>query len=330
MEPTSAESVEIIPAPGRLQTDRPPDEVIKRLAFLFCEERDYRVSSRRKVLSWLRGWWESGIIRGGEYRDHLEKDRGLSRKTIGTMFGVLRNFGEFLVERGVLRYNPFRNVVVRGSRSRRRRRAFSEEEVERLLRYVYRECNARDRAIICLMLATGLRTQAVIDLDLSDYKPDLDPARLMVRHKGRWEKDAFVFVYETLQGILGEWLALRPRLRAPHSAFFTTLAATGRRLAARTLRGMVTSVITAVGIDGVPHQLRHTAITIARKKGTPLEVLKEMAGHSSIRTTEIYDHSVQRERFAPEKALDEVLKDAQMDRDEAEAPGEGTGTPGDQ
>lgn len=304
--------------------ERPlPEEIVRKYAETFAEVRDYMPSSRHRVLNWIRQWYNDGQPDGIEYRKYLLEHRGLARNTISSMFGILRRFGEFLVANGVLAYNPFQNTVIRTRGFQQTRRPLEKDELHRLLVYARDNCHERERAIIGLMAGTGIRCQAIVRLNFNNYEPLHDPAVLNVQHKGHWTADSFVYIYPTLRGLLDAWLDIRPGLQADNSPFFVTMKNPHRRLAGRTVRQRIRRIIMAAGISATPHQLRHTAITIAREAGTPLDAVREMAGHASIKSTEVYDHAIQRKRFAPEKVLDGVLADGICKNRTAE---EGSGT----
>lgn len=288
--------------------ERPlPEEIIRKYAETFADVRDYMPSSRHRVINWIRQWYKDGQPEGIEYRKYLLEDRGLARNTVSSLFGILRSFGEFLVANGVLSYNPFQNTVIRTRGYQQTRRALDRAELHRLLVYARDNCHERERAIIGLMAGTGIRCQAIVRLNFNNYEPLPNPAVLNVQHKGHWTADSFVYIYPTLRGILEDWIAVRKGTQADNSPLFVTMKNPHRRLAGRTVRQRIHRIIMAAGISATPHQLRHTAITIAREAGTPLDAVREMAGHASIKSTEIYDHAIQRKRFAPERVLDGVL-----------------------
>lgn len=281
-----------------------PDE-IHRLALEFVTERDYMPSTREKALTFIQQWYESGMPDGVRYRDLLLQC-GLARTTIGSRFAILRNFCEFLVQRGHASVNSFRVVVVRGTQQETRR-SFSLEEIRFILQYARENASVRDYALIALMAGTGLRTQAICGLNFGDYESCVGYVRLWVRHKGRWAKDRYVLIFPGLQAVLENWLRVRPAPRADQAPFFCTQSRPPRRMANRSVRQVVTRLMQRAGFPGVPHQLRHTAITLARQLGAPLESVREMAGHASVITTERYDHSLQRELFPPERVIDRAL-----------------------
>jgi integrase/recombinase XerC len=324
------EVIQASAVPERAPVPQIPEEVVRKAALIFADERDYGSETRKKALTYIREWYSAGMPSASQYREHLLTNRGLSRHTIGTIFGFLRNFGEFLVERGMMPFNTFRNVVIRGTRDTAPRRAYSLDEARHILRWAQENAHERDYAIVALMLGTALRTQAVAGINLGDYEVGPKQPRIWVRHKGKWTKDSYVLVYPGLRSALEAWLAVRPALlRAEGSPFFTSLNEPVRRLSVRSIRQIVLSVLQRAGLPGVPHQLRHTAITIARQSGAPLATVKEMAGHKSILTTEIYDHSVQREIYAPEETLDVRLYGKAQDSVREEASGTVAGEHGD-
>lgn len=239
-----------------------------------------------------------------EYRNFL-LDNGLKRSYVSNQFSILRMFWEFLAAKGIVSNNPFKVVVIRTGRLPART-GLSEDEVKRLVKLIDK-ADARTQAIVNLLLRTGLRVHSVSEIDIDDIDYSSDPPKLYVKHKGHRSKENFVYLYsKTLKSIERYLKVARPNGRS--KALFLKSKYPYDRLGYHGIYRIVTQVLNDAGIKGkTPHDLRHTAITLARKHGAPLDAVREMAGHARIDTTLHYDHSIQREIVSPEKILNEVI-----------------------
>jgi site-specific recombinase XerD len=134
----------------------------------------------------------------------------------------------------------------------------------------------RNRALVELVYACGLRSAEAVGLDLADV--DFDQEHVHVRGKGG--KERVVPLGEEAAWLLGVYLRdARPKLaRTAENALF--LSKGGRRLDTSTLRRIVPN----------PHRLRHAFATHLLEGGADLRTIQELLGHSSLSTTQIYSH----------------------------------------
>ncbi|AYJ32583.1 tyrosine recombinase XerC [Corynebacterium xerosis] len=158
---------------------------------------------------------------------------------------------------------------------------------------------ARDRAMIEILYAAGIRVGELCALNLLDV--DLVRATLTVTGKG--DKQRTVPFGEPAARAIEEWLGLRGELMSGGDSPALFLGARGGRLDPRQARRVVHAVTSAAGVDLSPHGLRHTAATHMVEGGADLRVVQEMLGHSSLGTTQIYTHvSTDRLREAHRRA----------------------------
>ena len=206
---------------------------------------------------------------------------------------------------------------VRGGKARRgfKKEALSLDEARRLLECYPGddEASARNRAIISLMLHTGLRDIEVTRANVGDMGQASGFKVLHVQGKGREEADAFVKLSPAVQAALNEYLALRND-RSLSAPLFTSLSNNNRggRLTTHAVSSVVKSALRQIGIDDpryTAHSLRHTAITLALIGGATDAEAKEMARHADISTTMIYSHHIQRLEQAAEDKVAALLDD---------------------
>ncbi|MFC0508528.1 tyrosine recombinase XerC [Micromonospora costi] len=159
----------------------------------------------------------------------------------------------------------------------------------------------RDRALLELLYATGVRVSEACGLDLSD----VDQARRVVRVFGKGGRERTVPYGVPAQRALDDWLRHgRPALATPRSGEALLVGARGGRLNPTTARQIVGAHAEAAGLPRIsPHGLRHSAATHLLEGGADLRAVQELLGHSSLASTQIYTHvSVERLRAAYRQA----------------------------
>ena len=147
----------------------------------------------------------------------------------------------------------------------------------------------RDRLIVELLYATGIRVSELCGLDIDD----VDTSRRLLRVLGKGDKQRTVPYGEPAGVALQAWLDDgRPAFAVESSGAALLLGARGRRLDPRQARTVVHQTVSAV--DGAPdigpHGLRHSAATHLLEGGADLRVVQELLGHSTLATTQLYTH----------------------------------------
>jgi integrase/recombinase XerC len=160
----------------------------------------------------------------------------------------------------------------------------------------------RDRLIVELLYATGIRVSELCGLDVDEV--DMDRRLLRVLGKGNKQRTTPFGV--PAEDALRAWLADgRPALATAASGRALLLGARGRRLDARQARRVVHETVGAIGgaPDMGPHGLRHSAATHLLEGGADLRIVQELLGHSTLATTQLYTHvSVARLRAVHDQA----------------------------
>ena len=160
----------------------------------------------------------------------------------------------------------------------------------------------RDRLIVEMLYATGIRVSELCGLDVDD----VDSSRRVLRVLGKGNKQRTVPFGEPAHVALTAWLSEgRPALATANSGPALLLGARGRRLDQRQARTVVHQTMAAV--DGAPdigpHGLRHSAATHLLEGGADLRVVQELLGHTTLATTQLYTHvSVARLRAVHDQA----------------------------
>ena len=229
--------------------------------------------------------------------------RGHERASVTRSLAALRSYFRYLVSRGVVPPSP---MWKRGSRQSRALipkaektlpRIMGKEEVVDLLttpdnpetkdKPKSPALQIRDRAILEVLYATGLRVSELSGLDMKDV--DMERRRLRTIGKGSKEREV-VFgrpAQEALERYINEG---RPKLGARRTdALF--LNRFGGRLTKRSVQEMVKRYsLQSTDTKVHPHMLRHTFATHLLDGGADLRIVQELLGHSSPATTQIYTH----------------------------------------
>lgn len=160
----------------------------------------------------------------------------------------------------------------------------------------------RNRAVVELLYATGLRVGELAGMDVDDLNPD----RRTLRVIGKGNKERTVPYGVPAAVAVDDWLRRgRPRLATERSGAALFLGARGNRVDQRQVRAVVKELFDALGDTSAtgPHALRHSAATHLLDGGADLRAVQEILGHSSLATTQIYTHvSVERLRKSYQQA----------------------------
>lgn len=210
--------------------------------------------------------------------------------TLGRKVACLRSFYRHLRREGVIAHDP--SADLHGPRKTQRLpRVLTRQEVARLLREPSgtEPLALRDRALLELMYACGLRVSEVIGLELRDV--DLEEGMLCARGKG--SKERLVPVGRQAIAALQAYLARgRPALLGTRSEAKLFVNRRGGGLTRQGLYKIVQGHARGAGLQErmSPHTLRHSFATHLLAGGCDLRSLQEMLGHADLATTQVYTH----------------------------------------
>jgi len=229
---------------------------------------------------------DSGSVRGWVARMHAA---GLSPVTMGRKLAAVRSFCAHLCRIGVLEGNPARPI--RNPKTPQTLPRFlMESEVEKLLDAPDDSPEGiRDRAVLEVLYATGLRASELTGIEADDI--DLDGRTLRVLGKGRRERIVPFGTHaqralRRYQSVRRRWIEARPS----EPAFFVTPR--GRALTTAGLRRLLARGLERASIakQVTPHALRHSFATHLLNAGADLRAIQELLGHASLGTTQRYTH----------------------------------------
>jgi integrase/recombinase XerD len=229
---------------------------------------------------------------GADLGDFLASlaERSASAATIHRKAACLRSFYRHLRQEGILEGDPTASVTA-PRRGRKLPQVLSRGEVDRLLEQPRgaEPVARRDRALLELMYACGLRASEAISLDVAD----VDLEEQVLRARGKGSKERVVPVGGRAAAAVRAYLERgRPALvkGRPETALFVNFR--GARLTRQGLYKIVRRHASAVGLEDrmSPHTLRHTFATHLLAGGCDLRSVQEMLGHADVSTTQLYTH----------------------------------------
>jgi len=224
-------------------------------------------------------------------RDYLSQlmEQGFAKASIARKLSAIRSFYRYLLREEIISTSP---IMTTSPKLDKRLPSFlTIEEMERLLEApnLSTPQGQRDRALIELLYASGLRVSELVNLNQEQL--NLDSREIRVWGKG--SKERMVLMGEPAAKALSAYLEQgRPKLLGNKKSSALFLNRYGGRIPERRVQRILEKYANIAGIDkGVhPHMLRHTFATHLLDGGADLRVVQELLGHANLSSTQIYTH----------------------------------------
>ena len=234
-----------------------------------------------------------------EFLGYTMTERSNSATTRMRKISALRSFFHYLYKKqGVIDYNPTEDIdpPKKGSTLPK---YLTVDEAVMLLEAVQNDTEsktvARDYAIICLFLNTGMRLSELVGLNLESF----DSQITQVKVRGKGNKERVIYINNAARAAVENYLRVRldpKHVRTSEHALF--LSGREQRISNKTVQWIVYKYLKQAGLrtKGMSvHKLRHTAATLMYQSGkVDIRVLKDILGHEQLNTTQIYTHIVAR------------------------------------
>lgn len=221
-----------------------------------------------------------------------EMDKGLSPRTINRELSALRSFYRFLLRRDLVKRDPVYNL--RGPKTEKTLPSFvREQEINALLDGPYFTDDfegKRDRFILLFFYSTGVRVSELVSINSAD----LDMSLRQLKVTGKRNKQRVIPFGEELQQEIRAYQEARKALgdavEGEPALFVET---SGKRITKAKVEARVKSYLSLVTTAKrrSPHTLRHSFATSMLNHHADLQSVKELLGHESLSTTEIYTHT---------------------------------------
>lgn len=258
----------------------------------------HTIASYRRDLSQLAEYLEERRVRLTEIDNFILRgflarlhEKNNKKSTIARKLASIRSFLQFCLRKKWLEDNPAK-VVATPKQDRHVPSFLSEEEMRHFLdlpQKPKRVLDLRDRALLELLYATGVRVGELVGMDVDDV--NFDERLIMVRGKGKKER-LLPFgskAVESLHAYIGKKTLIN-RGKIEENPLFLNYR--GKRLTSRSVERIVNKYIKRAALRRKisPHSLRHSFASHLLSRGADLRVIQELLGHESLATTQKYTH----------------------------------------
>jgi integrase/recombinase XerD len=220
------------------------------------------------------------------------KERGYVATTVARKVAAARSFFGFLVAEGSIKTNPTENMSS-PSVGKALPKPIPINQVRLLLEQPAKQSTAearRDRAMLELLYASGMRISELVALNLGDVNTE---GEFFVRCFGKGRKERIIPLYEQIALTVKKYTDEdRPKLAHGKNETALFLNARGERLTRQGFWQKLKEYVKSAGLNGhiSPHTLRHSFATHMLSGGADLRSVQELLGHANISTTQVYTH----------------------------------------
>ncbi len=250
----------------------------------------------RQFSEWLRSSEgldvvEASQVNIGDYLQHLQ-DQGKSGSTVSRSLASLKNFYSYVVSSGFLKESPVSAQIHVERGEKKLPQILTGKEVELLL--AQPACvdakGFRDKAMLEIMYATGIRVTELIDLNVDDVNLDLATIKCSGTKKSR-----AIPLYPAALKALSQYLRdVRPAMVADPGERALFVNVSGVRMSRQGFWKILKHYQATARIekDITPHTLRHSFAVHLLENGADLGSVQELMGHSDISSTQMYTHMI--------------------------------------
>tara|TARA_B100001057_G_scaffold187030_1_gene187894 strand:+ start:426 stop:1316 length:891 start_codon:yes stop_codon:yes gene_type:complete len=223
-------------------------------------------------------------------------NKALKSSTVNRKISSLKSFYLFLIKKKIISSSPLSEIIT-PKKDHHLPSSMSEDEVERLLRSpnIELDLENRDKAMIEMLYATGMRISELINLKITD----IDLERSVLKVLGKGSKERLIPFGEKALDSLNSYLEKRKKSLAKE----VFISNRGKKMTRTGFWQRIKIYLSREGLkDSIsPHTLRHAFATHLLNRGADLRSVQLLLGHSDLSTTQIYTHIAK-------QRLGEVLK----------------------
>ncbi|MBQ8193388.1 MAG: tyrosine recombinase XerD [Bacilli bacterium] len=273
----------------------PSTYISKYLDYLKYERKlsDNTIDSYKYDLKRFDTFFEGNVI-DLEYKDlvkYIESIYDLNSRSINHHITVLNSFYMFLVDDNIIKENPCNNLVS-PKMTKKLPVYLTEDEIDSLLNINLVTCyDYRNKAMLELLYATGLRITELINLKITD----VDIENCFVRVFGKGKKERIVPVSDiALKYLIIYVKEYRNEILKSHISDYLFVSNSYKNISRQGFFKILKNECKRANIEKnvSPHVLRHSFATHLLKHGADLRIIQELLGHEDISTTQIYAHLV--------------------------------------
>lgn len=275
------------------------NEIGQFLAFLKYEKNasPHTIACYKRDLLQLAGYLEERkvVLRGIDnvilrgFMAKLQENKN-KKSTVARKLAAIRSFFQFCIKKKWLEDNPAK-IVATPKQEKHVPSFLSEDEMAQFLDLpqTTQPLDLRDKTVLELLYATGMRVSELAGLNLDD----LSFSERLVRVRGKGKKERLIPFGRKAEDSLVFYIRSRPQInKGKIEAEALFLNYRGKRLSSRSVERIVDKYIrfTAVQRKISPHSLRHSFASHLLSRGADLRVIQELLGHESLATTQKYTH----------------------------------------
>ena len=216
---------------------------------------------------------------------------GISNRTINRKIASLKAYYKFIQKIGIVASNPLAKHKALKTK-KKLEVPFSELEMDKILKQIPFDNDfegVRDKLLIELLYYTGMRRAELINLKLSDF----NSAKTTIKVLGKRNKERVLPLVASILPLLSSYLAQRFSLEKIVDKDVLFLTKSGYKIYETLVYRVINKYLSMVSpkVKKSPHILRHTFATHLLNNGADLNAVKELLGHSSLASTQVYTHN---------------------------------------
>jgi len=218
-------------------------------------------------------------------------DSGISNKTVNRKISSLRTYYKFLLKIGDIEVSPLtkhKSLKV----SKKLQVPFSEKEIENVLELLKeaKDFNGvRNKLIVELFYSTGMRRTELVNLKLKD----ISLSQKTIKVLGKRNKERIIPLLPSVLESINEYTIFRGNLEVIKDSSFLFLTLKGVKIYETLVYRIINSYFSTASekVKKSPHILRHSFATHLLNEGADLKAVKELLGHTSLASTQVYTHN---------------------------------------
>ena len=277
-----------------MQKNKLSPYIEKYLNYLKYERKlsNNTILSYQNDLKDLNTYFNSNIlVKGNNLTKYIESIQDLNTRSIAHHLTVINSFYNFLVEENIIKDNPCLNISS-PKLPKLLPHYLTEEEINKLLNINLKTpYDYRNKAMLELLYATGLRISELVNLKLTD----IDLTNDFIRVVGKGKKERLVPITDIAEHFLNIYIKqYRNEILKSHTSDYLFISNSYKNISRQAFFKFLKAECQRSGItkNVSPHVLRHSFATHLLKNGADLRIIQELLGHEDISTTEIYAHLV--------------------------------------